>query len=111
VSRRALLEAERAVQAAETRARLEVGAEITGTVTRIKPFGAFVDIGGLEGLLHVSELDYGRVGHPKDILSEGESVRVRVTAIDASKEPGKPDRISLSRKALTADPWETTAAT
>lgn len=111
VSRRALLEAERAQQAAETRARLEVGAEVTGTVTRIKPFGAFVDIGGLEGLLHVSELDYGRVGHPKDILSEGETVRVRVTAIETSKEPGKPDRISLSRKALAADPWETTAAT
>jgi small subunit ribosomal protein S1 len=105
LSRRALLEAERAKQAAEVRARLEVGVTVTGTVTSIKDYGAFVDIGGLEGMLHVSELGFARVAHPSEVLTVGQTIDVQVTKIEASDNPKRPERISLSLKALQQDPW------
>src|SRR5262249_7619966 len=98
VSRRALLEEEQRARAAETRARLQVGLVIKGTVTSLKDYGAFVDIGGLEGLLHVSELGFGRVGHPKEVLSIGQTVEVQVLRIEKEK-------LSLSLKSLARDPW------
>ncbi len=110
LSRRALLEAEAHKKAAETREKLHVGAQLEGTVTSVRDFGAFVDLGGLEGLIHVSELGYGRVAHPKDVLSPGQKVKVEVVKIDAAKEGEKGERIGLSMKALQQDPWSQAAA-
>jgi small subunit ribosomal protein S1 len=105
LSRRALLEAEAAKRAEEARKRIHVGAQLSGTVTSLRDFGAFVDLGGLEGLLHVSELGHGRVGHPKDVLQAGQTVTVEVLRVDEPKEAEKAPRIALSMKALQEDPW------
>lgn len=105
VSRRALLEEEAAARAVETRKTLAVGSVLRGTVTSIKPYGAFVDIGGLEGMLHISELGYQRVEHPADILSEGQELDVLVLKIDKTDNPKRPEKIGLSLKAMAADPW------
>jgi small subunit ribosomal protein S1 len=101
VSRKALLLAEREQKAAELATRLVVGAELDGIVQSLQPYGAFVDLGGLQGLVHVSEMAHSRVGSPSDLVSVGESVRVKITAIEAPAS-GKPQdtRISLSMKAL-----------
>ncbi|HVV85297.1 MAG TPA: S1 RNA-binding domain-containing protein [Kofleriaceae bacterium] len=103
LSRRALLEEENARKAAELRGRLEVGAVLRGKVVGFKPFGAFVDLGGLEGMLHVSQLGYGRVEKPEDVLSLGQDVEVQVLKIE--EEAGKKPRVALSLKTLQADPW------
>ncbi|MFO0636108.1 MAG: S1 RNA-binding domain-containing protein [Nannocystaceae bacterium] len=103
VSRRALLQAEREQQAEAVLARLEVGAELDGIVQTIQPYGVFVDLGGVEGLVHVSELGHGRVASPADVVSVGEQVRVKVLAIEAGLKgsgKGSAPRISLSMKAL-----------
>lgn len=110
ISRRALLEEENKKRAAETRAGLEVGAVVSGTVTSVKDYGAFVDLGGLDGMLHITELGFGRVDHPKDVLSVGDLVRVQVTKIEETDDPKRPERIGLSLKALQTDPWETVTA-
>jgi small subunit ribosomal protein S1 len=108
LSRRALLEEDNAKRAIETRKKLEPGAVLRGKVVGFKPFGAFIDLGGIEGMLHVSELGYARVDKPEDMLSLGQEVDVAVLKI----EPGeKGDRISLSLKALANDPWRDMAAT
>jgi small subunit ribosomal protein S1 len=107
VSRRALLEEETAKRAAETRALLEVDKVMSGTVTRLMDYGVFVDLGGLEGMLHVSELGFGHVDHPSEVLSAGQMVEVKVLKIEPSDDPKRPDRISLSLKALQDDPWDT----
>jgi len=104
LSRRALVEEENARKAAELRGRLEVGAILRGKVIGMKPFGAFVDLGGIEGMLHVSQLGYGRVAKPEDVLTLGQDVDVQVLKIEEG-EAGKKPRISLSLKSLQADPW------
>ncbi|MBZ0237563.1 MAG: S1 RNA-binding domain-containing protein [Deltaproteobacteria bacterium] len=108
LSRRALLEEENARRAAETRAKLVVGAVIRGRVTGFKPFGAFVDIGGIEGMLHVSELGFSRVETPEEVLALGQELDVSILKIEEG-EPGRDGqrrpRIGLSLKALQADPW------
>jgi small subunit ribosomal protein S1 len=102
LSRRALVEEENKKLASETRKRLEPGAVLRGRVVSFKPFGAFVDIGGIEGMLHISELGHSRVERPEDVLAVGQEVDVAVLKI----EPGeKGERISLSLKALANDPW------
>jgi small subunit ribosomal protein S1 len=107
LSRRVLLEEDNAKRATETRKKLEPGAVLRGKVVGFKPFGAFIDLGGIEGMLHVSELGYARVERPEDMLSLGQEVDVAVLKI----EPGeKGERISLSLKALANDPWRDTAA-
>jgi small subunit ribosomal protein S1 len=106
VSRKALLAEQNAVLAAETRARLSVGAVVSGRITRLMDYGAFVDLGGLEGMLHVSEMGFGRVGHPSEVLSEGQAVEVKVLKIESSDDPKRKDRIGLSLKALQDDPWD-----
>ncbi|MBI4704593.1 MAG: S1 RNA-binding domain-containing protein [Deltaproteobacteria bacterium] len=106
LSRRALLEAERAKRLAELRASLTVGAVVRGTVRRIKEFGAFVDLGGIDGLIPTGELRHGRVSHPRDVLSVGDAVEVQVTKVEPASGPGAPDRIALSLKALSPDPWQ-----
>ncbi|GIQ61732.1 30S ribosomal protein S1 [Paenibacillus cisolokensis] len=83
---------------------LEVGQEIEGTVQRLTPFGAFVDIGGIDGLVHVSEISWQHVAHPKDVVSEGQTVKVKVLKVDPAA-----GKISLSMKAAQPGPWETAA--
>ena len=104
LSRRALLEEERAAQAAELRKRLEVGAQLEGTVTSVRDFGAFVDLGGLEGLVHVSELSHARVAHAQDVVQPGQRVKVQVLRIE--KDDKLHEKIALSLRALEQDPWD-----
>lgn len=106
LSRRELLEAEAAVQAEQTRAQLEPGAVMRGTVTTVKPYGAFVDIGGIEGLLHVSELGYTRVADPSEILAVGQQIEVAVISVERTGDPKNPEKVSLSLKRLEKDPWD-----
>ncbi|CAH1221347.1 30S ribosomal protein S1 [Paenibacillus plantiphilus] len=80
---------------------LQVGQELEGTVQRLTPFGAFVDIGGIDGLVHVSELSWQHVAHPKDIVTEGQAVRVKVLKVDPAA-----GKISLSMKAAEPGPWD-----
>src|SRR5262249_11659022 len=76
-----------------------------GTVSSLQDYGAFVDLGGLEGLLHVSEIAFAHVSHPKQALSVGQRVRVQVLKIEPAKDADRPERISLSLKSLERDPW------
>jgi small subunit ribosomal protein S1 len=110
LSRRALLAEEAEARAAELRQRLEVGAVLPGTVTTIKEYGAFVDLGGIEGMLHISELGFQRVGHPSEVLSVGQPVQVQVTKIEKTGDAKRPEKISLSLKALEKDPWTEVAS-
>lgn len=105
VSRRVLLEEEKQAMAVQTRAQLEVGAVLQGTVSSIKDFGAFIDLGGVEGMIHISELSYGRVEHPREILSVGQQVEVSVLKIEQTGNPKHPERIALSIRAMERDPW------
>ena len=100
VSRAALLKEAAAEKAAETRARIQPGAELTGRVKTLTPFGAFVDLGGVDGLLHVSEMSRRRVTNPQDVVQIGQEVHVKVIKIE---NDGK--RISLSMKDQEPDPW------
>jgi small subunit ribosomal protein S1 len=84
---------------------LQVGEELTGRVTGLKNFGAFVDVGGVNGLVHISELDWSFLEHPAEILKVGQEIKVRV--IDVDRERG---RVALSRKACLPDPWPTLSA-
>lgn len=106
VSRRALLEEERRTLAADTRNQLEVGAVMSGRVSSIRDFGAFIDLGGMEGMVHISELSVGRVEHPKDILAVGQAVEVSVLRIEKTGNPKQPEKIALSIRALEKDPWQ-----
>lgn len=104
LSRRALLEEDNAKKAEALKDKLEVGAVLRGRVTGFKPFGAFVDLGGLEGMLHVSELGHSRVDKPEDVLALGQELDVQVKSIEPAVD-GKRPRIALSIKALMDDPW------
>jgi small subunit ribosomal protein S1 len=99
-SRKAAIEDMNAARKEATWASLEEGQVIEGTVQRLTDFGAFVDIGGVDGLVHVSEISWGRVNHPSEALSEGQQVQVKVLGVDRERE-----RISLSMKQATPDPW------
>jgi small subunit ribosomal protein S1 len=100
VSRRALMEREAKEMAQETRRLLEEGAILEGTVRKVMPFGAFIDLGGVDGLVHVSELSWERVEDPKTVVKVGQPVRVKVLRIDTDR-----DRIGLSMKQAQGDPW------
>jgi len=104
VSRRAFLEEEVRKQADELRATLSEGQDLPGKVTRLERFGAFVDLGGVEGLVHVSEISHTRVEHPRDVLQKSQEVTVRILELKNLGEEN--ERISLSIKALEDDPWE-----
>lgn len=106
VSRRDLLEEEQRALAVETRARIEVGAVFQGTVTSLQDYGAFIDLGGIEGMVHISELAFGRVAHPQEVLSVGQSVDVAVLRIEKTGNPKRPEKIALSIRALADDPWD-----
>jgi small subunit ribosomal protein S1 len=99
-----LILSQRAAQRAARRKlleELEVGQEVTGRVVGIVDYGVFVDIGGVDGLVHISKLDRLHVGHPSDVLSVGDEVTVRIDDVDVER-----GRISLNRKALQPDPWD-----
>lgn len=102
LSRQAVLEETYEKQRQETWESLEEGQVRTGVVQRLTDFGAFVDLGGVDGLIHISELSWGRVDHPSDVLSEGQEVQVRVLNVDRERE-----RVSLSLRATLPDPWDT----
>lgn len=104
VGRKALVQKEIDTKRAEVFASLHVGDRIQGKVSRIVDFGAFVDIGGVDGLIHISEMSWGRVKKVTDVLSVGDEVTV--TVLDVNPEKGK---ISLSLKDLNADPWKDAA--
>ncbi len=101
LSAKKVMEEERAEAKEETLENLEKGQEITGKVTKLVDFGAFIDIGGIEGLLHISEMSWGRIDHPSSVLNEGQEVEIKVLEVDRDNE-----RISLGYKQLLPDPWE-----
>ncbi|WP_081531544.1 30S ribosomal protein S1 [Rhodovulum sp. P5] len=105
VSRRAILEESRAEQRAEIIGKLNEGDAVDGVVKNITEYGAFVDLGGVDGLLHVTDMAWRRVNHPSEILSIGETVKVQVIKINKETH-----RISLGMKQLQDDPWDTVGA-
>ncbi|PKQ12531.1 MAG: 30S ribosomal protein S1 [Alphaproteobacteria bacterium HGW-Alphaproteobacteria-1] len=105
VSRRAILEESRAEQRAEVIANLTEGQNVDGVVKNITEYGAFVDLGGVDGLLHVTDMAWRRVNHPSEILSIGETVKVQVIKINKDTH-----RISLGMKQLQEDPWDVVGA-
>jgi small subunit ribosomal protein S1 len=108
LSRRDLLEEEERRRRQEALAKLAEGSVVRGTVTSVVSYGAFVDLGGIEGLLHVSELAHDRVEDPAELIAPGDVVEVKVLSIE--EREGDERRISLSRKALEQDPWKEAAA-
>lgn len=109
LSRKVLLEEEQRQRAEETRAQLHEGAVLSGVVTSLKDYGAFVDIGGLEGMIHISQLAFGHVKHPSEILSIGQPVEVSVLRIEPASGPKNREKIALSIRALARDPWQEAA--
>jgi small subunit ribosomal protein S1 len=100
LSRRVLLEKEREELKSDTLDRLEEGKVLNGVVKNITEYGVFVDLGGIDGLLHITDMSWGRVGHPSEMCSIGDSIEVMVLNFDPEKE-----RVSLGLKQLTEDPW------
>ena len=102
VSRRALIEAERAEKKAQLLAELEIGQLRKGIVKNIAEFGAFVDLGGIDGLLHITDMSWGRINHPSEMVSIDQEIEVQILHIDHEKE-----KIALGLKQKTPSPWET----
>jgi small subunit ribosomal protein S1 len=102
VSRRAILEEEQKKQRSALADSLSEGSTITGKVKNITDYGVFVDLGGLDGLLHISDLVWGRITHPSEAVSQGQEIEVQILKFDREKM-----RISLGRKQLLPDPWAT----
>ena len=100
LSHRAVLEREKQQKRAERLASLEVGQLYEGTVRKVADFGAFVDLGGLDGLIHVSQLSWEKIKHPSEVLKEGDKVQVRIEKFDP-----KSGKISLAYRSLQDDPW------
>jgi len=105
VSRRAVLEETRAEQRSELIDKLSEGQVIEGVVKNITDYGAFVDLGGIDGLLHVTDMSYKRVNHPSEVINIGDTVKVQIVRINSETQ-----RISLGMKQLESDPWEGAAA-
>src|SRR3990170_2061597 len=105
VSRRVILEAERATKRERLMKELEVGQVRKGAVKNITDFGAFIDLGGVDGLLHITDMSYGRVSHPSEMVKLGQDVEVKILDIDWERE-----RISLGLKQLQMYPWQNVAA-
>jgi small subunit ribosomal protein S1 len=100
LSRRVLLEEEREQQKAETLKVLQEGEVMDGVIKNITDYGAFIDLGGIDGLLHITDMSWGRVSHPSELFGVGDSVKVKVLKYEAASE-----RVSLGYKQITADPW------
>ncbi|MBY0276544.1 30S ribosomal protein S1 [Candidatus Binatia bacterium] len=104
VSRRAVLERERSALKEETLRVLEEGIILEGAVKNITDYGAFVDLGGLDGLLHITDMSWGRISHPSEVINVGDQVKVVVLKYDPERE-----RVSLGMKQIMPDPWTTAA--
>ncbi len=102
VSRKAAIEEDLTARKSAALDYLAEGAIVTGTVKNLTDYGAFIDLGGIDGLLHVSDISFGRVNHPSEVINVGDQLTVKVLKFDKSKE-----RISLGLKQLIPDPWET----
>jgi small subunit ribosomal protein S1 len=100
LSRRAILEKERKIKREKTLHKLEEGSVLTGTVKNITDYGLFIDLGGIDGLLHITDISWGRVGHPSELYQIGDEITVKVLKFDVEKE-----RVSLGLKQLNPDPW------
>lgn len=105
LSRRALLEEERDSLRSQTLDTMAEGSVVTGLVKNITDYGAFIDLGGMDGLLHITDMSWGRVKHPSEILNVGDDIQVKVLKYDKEKE-----RVSLGMKQLHPDPWEAVKA-
>src|SRR3954454_12956815 len=101
VSRRALIETERAEKKSQLLSTLEVGQLRKGVVKNIAEFGAFVDLGGIDGLLHITDMSWGRIGHPSEMVSIDQEIEVQILHVDREKE-----KIALGLKQKSASPWE-----
>ena len=101
LSRRAVLEEERREQRQQILDRLQPGVEVEGVISNIVDFGAFVDLDGIDGLIHISELSWSHVNHPSEVLEIGQTVRVKVLDVDRDRQ-----RISLGLKQTQTDPWQ-----
>jgi small subunit ribosomal protein S1 len=104
VSRKLAVEEEHSARKQSTLESLEEGSVVTGIVKNLTDYGIFVELGGIDGLLHVGDMSYGRVNHPSEVVAEGDEITVKVLKLDKEKE-----RISLGMKQLAPDPWETVA--
>ncbi|MGO9262495.1 MAG: 30S ribosomal protein S1 [Bryobacteraceae bacterium] len=104
VSRKSAVEEEINVRKTATLEHLKEGSVVTGTVKNLTEYGAFIDLGGIDGLLHVTDMSYGRISHPSEILHVGDEISVKVLKFERSKE-----RVSLGIKQLEPDPWDTVA--
>ena len=102
ISRKQVMESERSTAKKAFWEKIEEGATLEGTVKSMTEFGAFIDLGGVDGLLHISEMSYGRIKHPSQVLKEGQKVTVKVLRLDREKE-----KVSLGMKQAMSDPWET----
>ena len=102
LSRRVVLEEARKAERSEILSKLKPGMRLRGTVSSIVDFGAFVDLGGIDGLIHISELSWNHVNHPSEVVKVGQEVEVQVLDVDFNRE-----RISLGLKQTTEDPWRT----
>ncbi|OQY06465.1 MAG: 30S ribosomal protein S1 [Desulfobacteraceae bacterium 4572_123] len=100
LSRRVILEQELESQRTETLASIEEGKVINGIVKNITEYGVFVDLGGVDGLLHITDISWGRVKHPSELFAVGDDIRVKILTLDLERE-----RVSLGMKQLTQDPW------
>ncbi len=100
LSRRAILERERKIKREKTLHKLEEGSVLKGTVKNITDYGIFIDLGGIDGLLHITDISWGRVGHPSELYQIGDEITVKVLKFDVEKE-----RVSLGLKQLNPDPW------
>ena len=100
VSRKEILEEEQSERRTATLEHLEEGAVLTGTVKNLTDYGAFVDMGGIDGLLHITDMSWGRLTHPRDLVNVGDEIQVKVLKFDKEKQ-----RVSLGFKQLTPDPW------
>ncbi|MBM4398275.1 MAG: 30S ribosomal protein S1, partial [Deltaproteobacteria bacterium] len=100
LSRRALLEKEREELKSKTLSTLQVGQVVEGTVMNITEYGCFVDLGGIDGLLHITDMSWGRINHPSEMVQVGDKVRVKVLKFDPTTE-----RVSLGMKQISEDPW------
>jgi len=104
LSRRVILEEERAAKRAATLASIHEGKVVDGVVKNITEYGVFADLGGVDGLLHITDISWGRVKHPSELFSVGDEIKVKILNLDLEKE-----RVSLGMKQLTADPWSVAA--
>jgi small subunit ribosomal protein S1 len=100
ISRKEILEEEQNAKKSVTLSTLEEGSVLTGTVKNLTDYGAFVDLGGLDGLLHITDMSWGRLTHPRDLVNVGDEIQVKVLKFDKEKQ-----RVSLGFKQLTPDPW------